>query len=244
MPRLILLLAIGIIAFIVYQRLTAMPPANRKKAYIQLALGLLVVVVVVATVTGRMHWLGAAITALLVGASRMLPVLMRLFPMVQLFQRHRGSASKAGQAGQQSSVETALLRMVLDHDNGDMHGEVLSGDFAGCQLDELELAQLEEVLLWCRSRDVDSARLLESYLQRRFGGEANGETNYEQTPPPESGGNMSHNEALAVLGLSSGANKAEITAAHRKLMQKLHPDRGGNDYLAAKLNQAKDTLLG
>ena len=55
---------------------------------------------------------------------------------------------------------------------------------------------------------------------------------------------MNHNEALAVLGLDSGASKSEITAAHRKLIQKLHPDRGGNDYLAAKLNQAKDTLLG
>jgi hypothetical protein len=239
-PRLILLLAIGIIAYVVYQRLRAVPPANRKKAYLQLGLVLLVVVVVVATVTGRMHWLGAAFTALLVGASRMLPMLIRLFPMVQLFQRHRGSASSTGHSGQTSSVETALLRMVLDHDNGDMHGEVLSGDFAGCQLDELDQAQLEEVLVWCRSRDADSARLLESYLQRRF----DGETDYQQTPPPESGGNMSNKEALAVLGLNAGASKAEITAAHRTLMQKLHPDRGGNDYLAAKLNQAKDTLLG
>ena len=55
---------------------------------------------------------------------------------------------------------------------------------------------------------------------------------------------MGRTEALAVLGLNENASDADVTAAHRKLMQKLHPDRGGNDYLAAKLNQAKDALLG
>jgi len=239
-PRLILLLVIGTIAYVVYQRVSALPQAQRKNAYLKIGLVLLVVVVALATVTGRMHWLGAAITALLVGASRLLPVLIRAFPMLQWLHRQHGGASSAGGGGQQSSVETALLRMILDHDSGDMKGEVLSGDFSGCQLDELELAQLEELLLWCRSRDADSARLLESYMQTRFGGE----TNYQQTPPPDGGGNMGRTEALAVLGVTEDASAADITAAHRKLMQKLHPDRGGNDYLAAKLNQAKDVLLG
>jgi hypothetical protein len=221
-PRLILLLVIGVVAYIVYQRVSALPTPQRKKAYLQIGLVLLVVVVGIATVTGRMHWLGAAITALLVGASRALPILIRMFPMLQFLHRRYGGAGSTGGSGQQSSVETALLRMILDHDSGEMNGEVLSGEFAGCKLDELEQTQLEELLLWCRSRDADSARLLESYLQARFGAAAD----YQQTPPPEGNGDMSRAEALAILGLDDGASDSDITAAHRKLMQKLHPDRG------------------
>ena len=61
--------------------------------------------------------------------------------------------------------------------------------------------------------------------------------------PPPRVGTMSRAEALTVLGLKEGASDEEIRATHRRLILQTHPDKGGTNYLAAKINEAKDVLL-
>jgi DnaJ-class molecular chaperone len=54
---------------------------------------------------------------------------------------------------------------------------------------------------------------------------------------------FSNDEAYKILGLEGNASQEEVVKAHKRLMQRLHPDRGGSDYLAAKINTAKDQLI-
>ena len=63
-------------------------------------------------------------------------------------------------------------------------------------------------------------------------------------PPSRPDGSMSEEEARAILGVPAGADAAVIKAAHRRLMAANHPDRGGSTWIAARLNQARDRLLG
>ena len=235
MPRLIL--AVAIIATLVYitRRINRLPPKARKKAFVQLGLTVTVLFVLFLTVTGRLHWIGAALTGALVLLRQLLPLIIRFIPT---WLSYRGS-SIGSSSSKTSTVASRFLRMNLDHETGKMSGQVLEGEFEHWELDEMERSQLESLLSYCSKNDPDSARLLESYLTQRFPDE--GFDN--QQPYSESSSQMQRAEALSILGLEGEPDSEAIVNAHRHLMQKLHPDRGGNDYLAAKINQAKDILL-
>jgi hypothetical protein len=150
--------------------------------------------------------------------------------------------------GQRSEVRTDALEMVLDHDSGEMEGRCLKGQFAGRMLSSLSEAELGTLLEELRSTDAQGAALIEAYLDRREQGWRQGraeEAAKEQERAPRGGKiRMSREEAYEVLGLKKGASEEEIRAAHRKLMMKLHPDQGGSTYLAARINEAKDVLVG
>ena len=91
-----------------------------------------------------------------------------------------------------------------------------------------------------------SAALFEAYLDRRMPGwrdHVEGDDTAGARGAANTGA-MTDEEAYEILGLAPGASKAEIRAAHRRLMMRVHPDQGGSTFLAAKINQAKDWLLG
>ena len=145
-------------------------------------------------------------------------------------------------AGQASRVRSQFLDMSLDHDTGELSGRIVDGPNTGRSLDEFDLPQL---IAMTAGFDAESVALLESYLDRRFPAwrqNAQGDTAGGQRRAAASG-KMTDEEAYQILGLQPGAGRDDISRAHRALMKKLHPDQGGSTYLAARVNEAKDTLL-
>ena len=145
-------------------------------------------------------------------------------------------------AGQKSRVATGILAMELDHESGKMTGKVISGPYKGVSLEEMNSTDLKSLYDRCARASDQSISLLEAWLDRnkpewRETWTGTGKARQAST------GAMSRDEALAVLGLKSGATNEDIKNAHRRLMKDFHPDRGGSDYIAAKINQAKDILL-
>ncbi len=148
-------------------------------------------------------------------------------------------------SGQKSEVETAYLKMVLDHDTGTVDGTVLVGQFEGQELSGMALSDVLKLLSVCRQDDPQSYALIETFLDRTHGESwREGDENASYAGATGDSGPMTHEEALNILGLKHGANAEEIKQAHHRLMLKMHPDKGGSTYLATKINQAKERLLG
>ena len=183
---------------------------------------------------GRLPWILGLVGGLL-------PLLFIIVSTRQ--QRNDDQRYEQKSTGAQSVVETRFVRMTLDHDTGAMAGQVLAGRFAGVALDTLAQDQLFELLNDFADEDDESAALLRAYLERTYG------TDWQEAPrengnPEGLSGEMTRTEAYAILGLEEDASREQIIAAHGRLIQRLHPDRGGSTFLAAKINQARDLLLG
>lgn len=209
-------------------------PAKLARSAGKFAIGLgataAVVVLLVLLATGRLG-------LVLAGLSGLAPILLRGWSLWR-----RRQAASGPQPSRTSEVETDYLRMTLDHDRATMSGTVRRGPFQGRRLEELSQAELISLWRECRAEDGQGASLLEAYLDRLAPGWR------EEAARGAAGGArpadaMTREEAYAVLGLAPGADAAAIREAHRRLMMKLHPDQGGSDYLAAKLNRAREVLL-
>lgn len=250
-PQLIIaLLAIGALAIFLNAFLKASPAHVAKKIKqigFYVAIGLVVMLAIV-----KLNWIIAAIGALFALLPRLVP-LLRYLPIIKWIQNwHRGqSSSRQNQhstgpknnAGQNSKVSARFVTMTLNHESGELDGEICEGRFAGQRLSTLSKEAVVQFYEECLTSDNESAALVETYINRIYGEDWDGNTNRSEQNNAGDSGNMTRAEALEILGLDDDADKEKIILAHRRLMQKMHPDRGGSDYLAAKINQAKDILL-
>ena len=235
MIRALLAIAAAAIAIYYLWRVRSMPPHKQRSGYIKFLLGLMIALVVVLTLTGRMHWVGAAITGAFVFLRQILPWVIRALPFLNKL-RERNTQSG------QSSIQTNHLSATLDHGSGHIEGKIIEGPHKGWLLSELSIMQLEDLLTHYQTEDEESAELLEAYIDQRRQ-QADQNTEQQRTANRAASDQSARAEALAILGLDEGSTEEEVVAAHRSLIQKLHTDRGGNDFLAAKINQAKDILL-
>ena len=158
MARIILLLAVGLVGYLLWRQYQRQPPELRRKALLRGGFYSLLGIILLLVVTGRAHWLLAAATAALPLLKLLFGLALRAWPFLQTLRR-KNQPPPQQQAGAGSS------------------------------------------------------------------------------------GELSQQEAFQLLGLQPGASRQAIIDAHKRLIQKLHPDRGGNDYLASKLNAARDLLL-
>jgi DnaJ domain len=205
----------------------------------RLARGLKVTGIVIAVLAVATLAISGRLAALLMPLAMLMPALIRVRSLLDRFRPPSG--------GQTSTVATPFLRMTLDHDTGSMTGTILRGRFSGMRIEELGSVDLLALLRECRAEDEEGARLLEAYLDR-FQPDwrdelAGGGTSGSGGSARPASGDVTVEEAYAILGLAPGADAEAIKEAHRRLMVKLHPDHGGSDYLATKINRARDVLL-
>lgn len=230
MPKLLLLLGLIVAVWYWWSYQKRLPQAQRRgflwKSGFWAVLGISILLVY----TGRMHWLGAGLAALVPLVKGLIALSFRALPLVRILRRFKTTPSQ---------FRTRSLVVTINFSSGQMDGEILVREHAGKQLSQLSNEQLKAFAEELKGTDRESSVLLQAYLLR------SGTQGFQGAEDFKPGGyaDLSEDEAYSVLGLEPGASEQDIIKAHKRLMQRLHPDRGGSDYLAAKINSAKDKLI-
>ncbi len=241
-PLLLLLLLVAtVVAVRWYRGWTSRRASGASRAtLVWFGLGLLLFL----AVTGRLGIIVPILLTMTAALLRLAPVLLQFLPFFHRIWRERQTRQTCNtEQSDRSSAEAKYVAMDLNHVTGEIQGRVLCGRFTGRDLQTMALDELVELYQECRREDRDSAALLEAYLDRVHG-EHWRTIQGAGGPRPAMSTELTKEKAYQILGLRPGASRDAIVQAHRRLMQKLHPDRGGSDYLAAEINRAKEILLG
>ncbi len=229
MPKILLILALLIGLWYWWSYLKRLPKDKSRPFLWKTGFWLILGIASYLVLTGRMHWLGAGLAALVPLLRSVILWGFRAAPLVRFFGRFKSTPSQ---------FRTSSLVVTINFASGQINGEITTGDLAGKQLSELSTDEIEKLSQQLKESDKESYVLLQAYMMR------SGSTN-EQTAnnfKSDSYRDISKAEAYEVLGISADSSQEEVIKAHKRLMQRLHPDRGGSDYLAAKINAAKDLL--
>ena len=265
--RILFLIAVATVGYLLYRLYFRRLLAQGRPGQVKIALVALGLLLLGLALTGRAPAVFVFIGALLTQVMRFAPLLVRFVPSLRQwlgngslpgggpFGGGGAGAGEAGASGRVSQVRTRTLLMRLDQDSGEMSGTVLAGVHEGRELADMsddELGALHEA---CRHDDPEALRLLEAWLVRErpeSGGADAGHASGDGAGAGGTGGaggraggagdRIGEAEAREILGVDEGATRAEILAAHRSLMARLHPDKGGSNWLAARVNEARRVL--
>lgn len=247
MIGLVALILAFIFVYVAINYIKTLKREQQKKAGAKVGIFAFIGTLLFLAITGKLYLLAALGTGLVVFAKRLFPLLGYLPIFRGLYQKVKSSRNSA--STRKSEVETSLLRMILNHESGELDGELLDTVSKGRYLSEFTMSDLVALYVLAQSQYPDSTEVLAAYLDRKYGvdwrhaANTQNDTADEQHSHAGKGSTMTKSEAYEVLGLEDDASQDEIIAAHRKLMSKLHPDKGGSNYLATKINQAKDLLV-
>lgn len=241
--RLLFIIAVAVAGYLLYKLYFQQLMSQGKAGKIKIAMIVLGLIFLVAALTGRANAIFAVIGAAMTQVMRLAPLLIKFAPgLASQFGSPFAPNSRNAQSS--SKVKTDSLIMTLDHATGKMDGEIIKGALAGKRLSDLTTNELKRFYADCLESDQEAIRVLQAYIARERSDweSAPGEESRESEPSRLSDA-ITVREAYDILGLEQGATRPEIVTAHRSLMKQFHPDKGGSNYLASKVNEAKKVLL-
>ncbi len=234
-PQLFLLLVLLVAGWALWQFIRSKARTEGTGYWLKWMLWVGCVLLIVAVVSGRAHFVFGAISAAGLLLVKLLPWVIRSLPFIFKLYTTRSAGASPRQ------IRTRMLLFTLNHATGKIDGRVLGGDFAQQLLSAMNVEQLQALYTQCLQQDPAALHLLLLYAQRErpewqvSQAQAGGASGAEHSMLPA--------DAAALLGVDISADVAAIRAAHKDLIARLHPDRGGTDYLAMQINRARDVLL-
>ncbi len=236
MTRFFILIAVGLAGYLIYKLYLKKLLSQGKSGKIQIGLICLGLVLIAMAAMLRAPAFFALIGAALTQVMRFAPLLIKYAPWLA-----KAVGIDLPNLGG-STIRTKHVVVSMAPDTGKISGTILRGEHNGRLLAELSDEELLQFYQYCVANDTESSRLIQTYIARE---REHLIKNGQQNTNANSAGDheLSLREACDILGVKSDANKEAILQAYRLMMRHLHPDKGGSNYLASKVNAAKELLL-